>query len=484
MRPASFDDTVKAGFMSKHTYLQQHRLGPVAPVRWTVAGAALALVMGVVGLVASPAFAVGSESNTITASAAPSAGSTNGYYTPGATASSGDKVVITLDKSSSGCSLSDGKVTFTGEGTCVVDFNDPGNSNYAAATQVTQSIKVYAKNTISTSTFPSAGSAGGSYAPGTSATSGDKVIMTLATSSKGCYLNSGWIEFTGSGTCVVNFNDPGNGAFAAASQVQRSVKVYVSNKIDASTPPAAGSVNEVYSPSDSATSGDKVQISLNTSSTGCSLSDGKVTFTGNGVCVIDFNDPGNGAFAAASEVTQMITIGSGNLKSQGAITITSTSAVFGHPLALTSDGGSGNGAFTYVVTSPGTAQCTVNGDVLTSAAAGTCVVTATKASDGTYKAASSLATTVTIIPPPPTATRVTTAVWVGRLVTTHIVGSGFYGRPLIVSDLVGTSAIVAHDNGHVLTIEVMVARGSHPGVYRFIIVFAHGQRDTLRYVLR
>ncbi len=440
--------------------------------------------MGVAGLVASPAFAVGGESNTITASAAPLAGSTNGYFTPSATASSGDKVIITLDKSSSGCSLSDGKVTFTGDGTCVVDFNDPGNSNYAAASQVTQSVKVYAKNAISTSAFPPAGSAGGSYAPGTSATSGDKVIMTLATYSKGCYLNYGWIEFNGSGTCVVNFNDPGNGAFAAASQVQKSIKVYASNKIYPSTPPAAGSINETYTPSASTTSGDKVQIQLNSSSTGCSLSDGKVTFTANGVCVIEFNDPGNGAFAAASQVKQMIKIGSGNPKSQGAITITSTSAVFGHPLAMISEGGSGNGALTYVVTSPGTAQCTISGDVLTSVAAGTCVVTANKAADGTYLAASSLATTVTILPPPPTATRVTTAVWVGRFVTTQIVGSGFYGRPLIVSDLVGTSAMVAHDNGHVLTIRVMVARGSHPGVYRFIIIFAHGQRVSLRYNLR
>ena len=121
----------------------------------------------------------------------------------------------------------------------MVDFNDAGNSTYAAASQVTQSIKVYASNTISTSAFPSAGSAGGSYAPGTSATSGDKVVMTLSKSSTGCVLSYGWIEFKGSGTCVVDFNDPGNGAFAAASQVQKSIKLYSSNTIYPSTPPAA-----------------------------------------------------------------------------------------------------------------------------------------------------------------------------------------------------------------------------------------------------
>lgn len=453
-------------------------------LRWIKVAAGFALTLGTVGLIAVPAFAVGTTSNTISASGAPSAGSTHGTYTPSATATSGDKVVISLDKSSSGCSLSDGKVTFTGSGTCVVDFNDAGNSTYAAAPQVTQSVKVYSDNTISTSAFPSAGSAGGSYAPGTSATSGDKVVMTLASSSTGCELSYGWIEFKGAGKCVVNFNDPGNGAFAAASEVQKSVKVYSSNTIYPSTPPAAGTINETYSPSASATSGDKVVITLNSSSTGCSLSDGKATFTGSGVCVVEFNDPGNGAFAAASEIKQYITVGSGNPKSQGAIAITSTSTTYGHSLALTSTGGSGNGAVSYSVTSAGTAGCVINGDVLTSARAGTCVVTANKASDGTYAAASSLATTVTIVPQAPRASRMSTALWSGRTMTTRIIGSGFYGRPLIVSNLIGTSAVVTHDNGHVLTIRAIVTRGSHSGQYRFTIVFAHGQRTSLRYTLR
>jgi hypothetical protein len=392
-------------------------------------------------------------------------------------------VAITLDNSSSGCTLSDGKVTFTGDGTCVVDFNDPGNSTYAAAKEVTQSIKVYSSNTISTSTFPAAGSSGGSYAPGTSATSGDKVIMTLATWSKGCYLNYGWVEFSGSGTCVVNFNDPGNGAFAAASQVEKDIKVYSSNTIYTSTAPAAGTINATYTPSATATSGDKVDIYLNSSSTGCSLSDGKVTFTGNGVCVIDFTDGGNGAFAAAKAITQSITVGSGNPKTQGSIVLTTTSVDYGHPLVLSASGGSGDGAMSYAVTTQGTANCTIVSNVLTSTRAGTCVVTAYKAASGTYTAASSLATTVTVIPPPPTAVRIDTALRAGRWMTAHIVGSGFYGRPLVVSNLVGTSALVTHDSGRVLTIRVFVAHGSHPGRYRFTIVFAHGERNLLRYTL-
>ncbi|HWD96014.1 MAG TPA: hypothetical protein VG246_06310 [Acidimicrobiales bacterium] len=466
----------------RHNYrIQQERSGAL---RATKVAVGVALAVGTIGVTALPAFAAGTSSNTISASAAPSAGSTHGTYTPGATATSGDKVVISLDKNSSGCSLSDGKVTFTGSGTCEVDFNDAGNSTYAAAAQVTQSIKVYSANTITTSAFPSAGSTGGAYAPGTNATSGDKVIMTLAKASTGCALNGGWIDFTGSGTCEVDFNDPGNGPFGAASEVGRSIKVYSSNTISASTPPAAGTANQTYTPSASATSGDKVAISLNSSSTGCTLSSGKVTFTGNGVCVVEFNDAGTGAFAAAPEIKQSITVGSGNPKSQGAVTITSTSTTYGHTLALTSTGGSGTGAVTYSVTSTGTAGCAINGDALTSKRAGTCVVTANKAADGTYAATSSLATTIKIAARPPHATRVSTVLWSGRTMTTRIIGSGFYGRPLIVSNLVGTSAVVTHDNGRTLTIRVIVARGTRSGRYRFTIIFSKGQRTSLRYTLR
>ncbi len=465
-----------------HNYRIQHDYA--GALRWMKVAAGLTLALGAVGLSALPASAVGTTPNSISVSAAPSAGSTHGTYTPSASATSGDKVAITLDKSSSGCSLSDGKVTFTGAGSCVVDFNDAGNSTYAAASQVTQTIKVYSDNTISTSAFPSAGSAGGSYAPGTTATSGDKVVMTLSKSSTGCVLSYRWIDLKGAGTCVVDFNDPGNGAFAAAGQVQRSIKVYSSNTIDASTPPAAATINQTYTPSAAATSGDKVAISLNSSSTGCSLSEGKVTFNGNGVCVVEFNDPGNGAFAAAAEIEQDITVGSGNPKAQGAITITTTSTTFGRALTLASTGGSGNGAVSYSVTSAGTAGCVINGDVLTSARAGTCVVTANKTADGTYAAASSLATTVTVAPRPPRASRLSRVLWSGRIMTARIIGSGFYGRPLVVSNLVGTSAVVTHDNGRVLTIRVAVARGARSGEYRFTVVFAHGQRTSLRYRLR
>jgi hypothetical protein len=435
--------------------------------------------LGVIG--ESAASAAGTNANTISASSAPSAGSERGSYTPSATATSGDKVVITLDKTSSGCSISDGKVTFTAAGTCVVDFNDGGNTTYAAAAAVHQDIKVYSSNTITASTAPTSGSTGGSYSPGASATSGDGVVKTIDSSSTGCSISDGKVTFTGEGTCRVNLNDPGNGAFAAAAQVRQTVKVYSANTISASIAPAAGTINGSYSVGASATSGDTVVITLSSASTGCTIDKKIVTFSSNGVCVIDFNDVGNGAFAAASEVQQSITVGAGNPKAQATLLLTSVKATHGDPLTLATSGGSGVGAVTYSVTSAGTAGCWISGSVLKTTRSGTCVVTAAKAADSTYSSARSLATTVSVVVARPRAERMSAPVWTGQTVTTKIIGSDFYGRPRIVTSASGTKIVLLSDNGHVIAIRVSVKRGTRRGQHTFTLIFARGQRTSLHY---
>ena len=438
------------------------------------------LVGGGAVLFTTNAGAVGTAANAISASAAPSAGSVRGYYSPSANATSGDAVVISLGATSSGCSLTSGKVTFSAAGTCVVDFNDPGNTTYAAAPQVSQSIKVYAANTITLSTSPTAGSTGGSYSTGASATSGDVVVRSLASTSRGCYLVSNKVTFTGAGTCLVDFNDAGNGAFAVAAQVHQSIKVYAANTIYPSKAPAAGTVKGTYKASATATSGDAVIISLGSGSTGCSLVNKVVTFTGSGECLIDFNDAGNGAFAAAAQVRQSIKVGTGNPLAQAALILTSTSDTHGIALFLTSSGGSGTGAVTYAVTAVGTAGCSISVDFLHTARAGTCSVTVTKSADATYAQVKSLATTVTVAAGP-TALRMSSAVWTGRTVTTSIIGSGFYGQPRIFSNVGGTTVSVTRDNGHVLTIRVKIASGTSRGVHRFTLNFSGGLRTSLRY---
>ena len=64
-------------------------------------------------------------------------------YTPAASATSGLPVELTIDPSASSiCSISAGVVSFTANGTCLINANQAGGANYLAAPQVQQSITV------------------------------------------------------------------------------------------------------------------------------------------------------------------------------------------------------------------------------------------------------------------------------------------------------------------------------------------------------
>jgi hypothetical protein len=90
-------------------------------------------------------FDVGKASQTVAfTSTAPTAATIGGpTYTPTAHATSGLAAVITVDASASSiCSISGGIVSFLAAGSCVLDANQAGNSEWSAATQVQQSFDV------------------------------------------------------------------------------------------------------------------------------------------------------------------------------------------------------------------------------------------------------------------------------------------------------------------------------------------------------
>ncbi len=107
------------------------------------------------------------------------------YPAVAATATSGLPVSLSIDSSSTGvCTLSGSTVSFTGVGNCVIDANQPGNSDYAAAPQVQQSFTILpAPLTVSAS---SATMAAGSAVPGITAAyagwvNGDSAATAMST---------------------------------------------------------------------------------------------------------------------------------------------------------------------------------------------------------------------------------------------------------------------------------------------------------------
>jgi hypothetical protein len=114
-------------------------------------------------------------------------------------------------------------------------------------------------------------------------------------------------------------------------------------------------------------------------------------------------------YLSSSESTQD-SVTTNTLSSQAALVLTSTSGTYGTDLTLATSGGSGSGAVTYVVTTTGTAGCSISGGTtLKATSIGTCTVTATKAANGLYLSDSSNATTVTFSAVVVTTTTTTTA---------------------------------------------------------------------------
>jgi hypothetical protein len=148
-------------------------------------------------------------------------------YVPGAHASSGLPVAITLDASSRGCVLVNGAVAFRAAGTCVLDANQAGDSTYDAASTVQQEITIgRGLNAITITSAPSTATraVGRSYRPIASATSRDRVTVRVGASSRSCTISRGLVSFVRIGICVLEFTDPGNANYlAAAERTQRFV---------------------------------------------------------------------------------------------------------------------------------------------------------------------------------------------------------------------------------------------------------------------
>jgi hypothetical protein len=197
---------------------------------------------------------VGAEAQTITFTSAIPADATlaGPAYLVSANASSGLSVTLTIDESASSvCSISGSTVSFVGLGTCTIDANQAGNTDYSAAAQVQQTFNVGpAIQSISfTSPAPSDAVGGPSYMiSATGGTSGNPVILSVDSSAQFvCGLSGSVVTFIGAGTCTIDANQAGNADYAPAPQVQQSFSVSPPSKCVFTSPAkASGSAGQAF----------------------------------------------------------------------------------------------------------------------------------------------------------------------------------------------------------------------------------------------
>jgi parallel beta-helix repeat protein len=346
-------------------------------------------------------FAVGKGSQSITfTSTAPIDAVVGGpTYTPTATGGvSGNPVVISLDVTSTGCSVNTGIVSFTAVGTCIILANQAGNDFYNAAPQVQQTIPVGKGSQIITFTSTAPVDAvvdGPTYIPtAMGGASGNPVVFTLDAASTGCSLTAGVVSFTAAGTCLIDANQAGDANYNAAPQVQQTIIVH---KIDqailfTSTAPANAVVGgPTYIPTASGgASGNPVVFTIDVSaSTVCAINGlGVVSFQGAGICVIDANQAGNALYNAAPQVQQSFTVG----KIDQVITFTSTApaiaVIDGPTYTPTATGGASGNPVIITIDASASTICAINGlGEISFQGAGICVIDANQAGNALYNAA-------------------------------------------------------------------------------------------------
>ena len=304
-------------------------------------------------------------------------------------ASSGLAVQFT-SSTPSVCTVSGTTLTLVSAGSCAVTASQAGNSTYAAASPVAQSVTVaLAAQTI---TFTSPGNQTMGTAPAAlSATASSGLTVQLASTTPSvCTVSGTTLTLVSAGTCSITASQAGNGSYSAATAINRSVTVAQATQSISFTQPAAQYLGVTPSAlSATATSGLTVQFSTSTSSV-CTVSGTTLTLVSPGTCIITASQPGDNTYAAApTQPKSFFVVGTQTITfaSPGNKTIGTT------PAALAATASSG---LTVQFASSTTAVCTVSGTTLTLVSAGTCTITASQAGSSTYSAASPVSQTFTV----------------------------------------------------------------------------------------
>ena len=283
-----------------------------------------------------------------------------------------------------------------------------------ATTQDIGSIGLTPQTITFTNTPPTSPLPGSSYTvTATGGASGNPVTFSVDNAStSGCSVNSstGFVTLTlPAGTCVIDANQLGNGAYAAATVVQQTVNTIPGTQTINFTnaPPTSPLAGTTYTvTATGGASGNPVTFSVDhTSASGCTVnsSTGLVTLTAPaGTCVIDANQAGNGVYSAAAQVQQ--NVASRNPAPQ-VITFTNTppaSPTIGATYTVSATGGGSGNPVSFSVDPSSTSGCTLNqasGLVTLSAPAGTCVIDANQLGNTNFAPASRVSQTVTSVVP-------------------------------------------------------------------------------------
>ncbi len=253
-----------------------------------------------------------SQMITVTTAAPPSA-VYNTNFDVAATASSGLPVAITTTGGCTGAGSDSVSITMTSSDTaCVVHYNQAGDGNFAAATEVTSSTtaqKAGQSITVTTSA-PATAAYHATFGVAATADSGLPVAITTTGACSGGGSGSATIIMnSASGTCTVRYKQPGDlNVLAAPQRTETTAAQKAAQSIAVKKPaPASAPFNASFRVAAKASSGLPVAVTTTgVCSVGGSTTGGHalITMTGAaGTCTVHYNQAGSANYLAATEVS-------------------------------------------------------------------------------------------------------------------------------------------------------------------------------------
>ena len=204
-----------------------------------------------------------------------------------------------------------------------------------------------------------------------------------STGTAGCSIaNGNVLSATTPGTCAVTATRAASTNYLVESSIATTVTIARRTQAALNVSTVTGDIFTGIIVSSSGGSGTgAVTYGVTTGTANCALTSGVATARTVGTCLLTVTKAADTYYLSAIE---SFTLSFGKaIPVAGALSNTTTGTA-GTEIALSFTGGSGTGAVTYVVLSPGTAKCVITNGKLMASASGSCTVTTTKLGDDTY----------------------------------------------------------------------------------------------------
>ncbi|MEV4514774.1 hypothetical protein AB0K00_38175 [Dactylosporangium sp. NPDC049525] len=252
-------------------------------------------------------FTVTGDAQTITFAAVPGAVLTDGTVTLVAAATSGLPVTFT-GESPRVCTVAGAVVTLRTPGACTVTATQPGDAGHAAAPPVRRTFTVArGVQRITLAELPGRSFADGAFTVAPVASSYLPVVLSSG-SRRVCAVDGYTITPVTAGACIIRADQPGNGDWAPAPRVTRTVRIAPAvQRVTFPAPPPTAVSDGPVTLTATATSG--LPVAYRTSSAGtCTVDGATVTLLAVGACALVARQDGDHRFAAAPDVTAVLTV--------------------------------------------------------------------------------------------------------------------------------------------------------------------------------